>query len=97
MLHDAVPSTVRSGVVSGIGALSWIAFLPVSLVFGQVSKHHGVGTAAWIITAVALLASAVLVKLAAGRDDEVVPDDEADLTPTLLPEPVAAVGCTIAA
>jgi hypothetical protein len=25
LLHDAVPSTVRSGVASGVGALSWIA------------------------------------------------------------------------
>jgi hypothetical protein len=97
VLHDAVPSTVRSGVVSGIGALSWITFLPVSLVFGQVSKHHGVEMAAWMITAVALIASAVLVKLATSRDDEVVPDDVSDPTPTLVPEPVAAVGCTIAA
>jgi hypothetical protein len=97
VLHDAVPSTVRSGVVSGVGALSWITFLPVSLVFGHVSKHHGVETAAWMITGVALVASAVLVKLAAGRDDEVVPDGESDPTSTLVPEPVAAVGCTIAA
>jgi MFS family permease len=97
VLHDAVPSSVRSGVVSGVGALSWITFLPVSLVFGQVSKHHGVDMAAWMITALALVASAVLVKLAAGRDDEVLPDDESDPTPALVPEPVAAVGCTIAA
>jgi hypothetical protein len=97
VLHDAVPSTVRSGVVSGVGALSWITFLPISLVFGHVSKHHGVDTAAWLITGVALVASAVLVKLAAGRDDEVVPEGESDPTPTLVPEPVAAVGCTIAA
>lgn len=97
VLHDAVPSTVRSGVVSGVGALSWIVFLPVSLVFGQVSKHHGVETAAWMITAVALVAGAVLIRLAAGRDAEVVPDDESGPTPTLDPERVATVGCTIAA
>ncbi len=97
VLHDAVPSTVRSGVVSGVGALSWIVFLPVSLVFGQVSKHHGVETAAWMITAVALVAGAVLIRLAAGRDAEVVPGDESGPTPTLDPERVATAGCTIAA
>jgi hypothetical protein len=53
--------------------------------------------AAWMITAVALIASAVLVKLATTRDDELVPDDVSDPTPNLVPEPVAAVGCTIAA
>jgi predicted MFS family arabinose efflux permease len=76
VLHDAVPSTIRSGVVSGVGALSWISFLPFSLVFGQVSEHHGVDTAAWMITAVAVLAAAVLVKVVGERCDEGATDDD---------------------
>jgi HSP20 family protein len=31
LLHDAVPSTVRAGVASGVGAMSWIVFLPFAL------------------------------------------------------------------
>jgi MFS family permease len=75
VLHDAVPSTIRSGVVSGVGALSWISFLPFSLVFGQVSKQYGVDTAAWMITGVAVLAAAVLVKVAGQRSDETAGDE----------------------
>jgi MFS family permease len=76
VLHDAVPSTIRSGVVSGVGALSWIGFLPFSLVFGHVSKHHGVGTAAWMITGVAVVAAAVLIKVVGQRADEAAADEE---------------------
>jgi MFS family permease len=49
LLHDAVTSTVRSGVASGVGALSWIVFLPSALIFGIVSKQTGVHTASWMI------------------------------------------------
>jgi predicted MFS family arabinose efflux permease len=76
VLHDAVPSTIRSGVVSGVGALSWISFLPFSLAFGQVSKQYGVDTAAWMITAVSVLAAAALVKVVGGRCDEAAVDEE---------------------
>jgi Na+/melibiose symporter-like transporter len=76
VLHDAVPSTIRSGVVSGVGALSWISFLPFSLVFGHVSKQYGVDTAAWMITGVAVLAAAVLVKVVSEPADETAADEE---------------------
>jgi hypothetical protein len=49
LLHDEVTSTVRSGVASGVGALSWIVFLPTALIFGIVSKQTGVHTASWMI------------------------------------------------
>jgi predicted MFS family arabinose efflux permease len=76
VLHDAVPSTIRSGVVSGIGALSWISFLPFSLVFGEVSKAYGVATAAWMITAVAVLAAAVLLMVVRGERAETGADQD---------------------
>lgn len=66
LLHDAVPSTIRTGVASGASALSWIAFLPFSLVFGLVSKHSGVHTAGWMIFAAAVLTGVVLVTMAFG-------------------------------
>lgn len=61
LLHDAVPSTVRAGVASGVGAFSWIVFLPFALVFGLVSRDLGVDTAGWMITGAVLLVGAVLV------------------------------------
>jgi MFS family permease len=49
LLHDAVPSTVRAGVASGVSTLSWLVFLPFSLVFGMVSKAGGVHRAAVLL------------------------------------------------
>jgi MFS family permease len=62
LLHDAVPSSIRSGVASGVGAFSWIAFVPFSLVFGLVSRDLGIHTAGWLLTAITILAAALLVK-----------------------------------
>ena len=60
LLHDSVPSSVRSGVASGVGALSWLVFLPFALVFGVVSNAEGVHAAGWMLVATAVLASATL-------------------------------------
>jgi len=100
VLHDAVPSSIRSGVVSGIGALSWISFLPFSLVFGEVSKAYGVDTAAWMITAVAVLAAVALVTVVHGdraqtaADPEGAPEDADE--PAAEPDRVPAVGALAA-
>jgi len=61
LLHDAVPSTVRAGVASGVGAFSWLAFLPFALAFGVVIRDLGVDTAGWMITGTVLLVGLVLV------------------------------------
>jgi MFS family permease len=67
LLHDAVPSTIRSGVASGVSALSWIVFLPFSLLFGLVSKEYGVHTAGWMITIAGVVAGVLLAKVALGK------------------------------
>lgn len=64
LLHDGVPSTVRTGVASGVGALTWIAFLPVALGFGLLTAGHGVQAAGWTFAALTALAGALLVRLA---------------------------------
>jgi MFS family permease len=61
LLHDAVRSTVRAGVASGVSTLAWITFLPVAVAFGLVSEQHGVHTAGWMITVVTVVASGLLV------------------------------------
>jgi hypothetical protein len=55
-----------------VGALSWVTFLPFSLLFGEISKNYGVDTAAWMITGVAVLTAAVLVKVVRAELDESV-------------------------
>jgi MFS family permease len=61
LMHDAVPSTIRTGVASGIGAVSWIFFMPFALGFGAVSKRSGVYTSGWMITAAVVLAGLALL------------------------------------
>jgi len=68
LLHDSLSSQVRAGAASGVGALSSMAFVLFALLFGVVSQHAGVFRAGWMVVGVALLASALLVTVAMGRD-----------------------------
>ncbi|SDT72721.1 MFS transporter [Jiangella sp. DSM 45060] len=77
LLHDAVPSTVRSGVASGVSALSWMAFLPVALVTGAVIDGGGPRPAGWLVVATAVLTGVLLVGLA--RRPLCAPCPEAEL------------------
>jgi len=61
LLHDAVPSTIRAGVSSGAGTLSWLIFLPFSLAFGWFAHAHGVRQAGWFLTGAALATAGLLV------------------------------------
>ena len=61
LLHDAVPSTVRAGVSSGISTFTWTAFLPLALAFGLLTEHHGIAAGGWILVALTAAAGALLV------------------------------------
>jgi hypothetical protein len=60
LLHDSVPSSIRTGIASGVGALGWIVFVPFAFVLGLVSREQGVHLAAWMIVAVTVAASVAL-------------------------------------
>jgi MFS family permease len=60
-LHDAVPSDVRTGVSSGVSAVTWGVFLPFALAFGAVSERGGVHAAGWLLVAAAAGISGLLV------------------------------------
>ena len=85
LLNDAVSSTVRAGVASGVSTFTWIAFLPIALAFGLLSKHHGVHAAGWLITAITLAAGALLVWMAHSRPAATTPTAAA--SPSLEPVP----------
>ncbi len=70
-LHDAVASNVRAGVASGVSTLTWLAFLPVALLFGAIANNYGVHTAAWLLTGLVLAAGASLLRLATPRGSAV--------------------------
>ena len=65
--HDAVPSNIRAGVSSGAGTLSWLLFLPFSLLFGWFAHIHGVRVAGWFLTGAALAVAGLLVGSARHR------------------------------
>ena len=82
LLHDCIPSTIRAGVASGVGTLTWIAFLPFAVTFGAVSKRPGVHTAGWMMVAITVATSAALIKVAAAHRANPVPCPSAHLVAT---------------
>lgn len=72
-LHDGIASNVRAGVSSGVGTLSWILFLPFSLVFGWFARTHGVRQSGWFLTCAALLIGLTLIASAFRRHVKALP------------------------
>jgi MFS family permease len=64
LLHDEIPSAVRTGVASGVSALSWIVFLPLALGFGLISTAGGLPAAGWFLVVLAALTGALLTATA---------------------------------
>ena len=63
LLHEAIPSTIRAGVASGVSTLTWLVFLPFSVVFGVVADQVGVHGAGWLVVAIATATALGLVRL----------------------------------
>ena len=82
LLHDAVPSSIRAGVSSGAGTLSWMLFLPFSLTFGWLARRHGVDHAGWMLVAAASVVGLLLVVSAFRSSRDVEPEADAIATPS---------------
>jgi MFS family permease len=61
LLHDAVPSSIRAGVSSGAGTLTWVLFLPFSLVFGWGAAENGVYWSGFMLAAAVVVLGTLLV------------------------------------
>jgi MFS family permease len=86
-LHDSVPSTVRAGVASGVGTLTWLAFVPFALLIGFVSDRVGIGDAGWLFVAAAVVAGILMVVvLPAAATAPVAAAVEAEPSPTFPPD-----------
>jgi MFS family permease len=69
LLHDAVPSTIRAGVSSGAGTLTWMLFLPFSLLFGWIARDNGVHRSGFMLAGAVVIIGVLLVLSArASRD-----------------------------
>ncbi|HEY3975716.1 MAG TPA: MFS transporter [Streptosporangiaceae bacterium] len=60
LLHDAVPSSIRTGVSSAVGTLSWLLFLPFSLALGWLLRAHGIRPAGWVLLGVTVIVAVLL-------------------------------------
>lgn len=49
LLHDTMPSNVRAGASSVVGTMGYLLFLPIGILFGQISTHASVFRADWIV------------------------------------------------
>jgi hypothetical protein len=67
VLHDRIPSGIRTSVGSGVSTLSWLMFLPGAFLFGLISDHFGVHATAWVIVALVTLTGITLVKVSRGN------------------------------
>jgi hypothetical protein len=96
LLHDAVPSTIRAGVASGVSTVSWIGFLPFALIFGWLAREHGVHTAGWMMTAAIVVVGILLIRMTARPHPEVVDSlfSEHDLLSATELVPAVEVGAT---
>lgn len=72
-LHDAVPSTIRAGVASGVGTLTWLTFVPLALVFGVVSEGAGVDRAGWFLVANAVVTALLMMVVLPATQPRLVP------------------------
>jgi MFS family permease len=75
-LHDAVPSDVRTGVASVVGAATWATFLPFALAFGAASERWGVHLAGSTLVVISLAIGALLVVTRRGAVATATLDDE---------------------
>lgn len=71
-LHDAVPSTIRAGVASGVGTLTWLTFVPFALVIGFVSERSSVFDAGWVLVVIAVAAGVLIIAVLPGAPPEPV-------------------------
>jgi MFS family permease len=61
LLHDAVPSSIRAGVSSGAGTITWALFVPFSLVFGWAALENGVHWSGFMLAGAVLVVAVLLV------------------------------------
>ena len=91
LLHDSVPSTIRAGVSSGVGTLSWVLFLPFALALGALASRNSVPWSGWILTGAAMAVSILFLVSSLGRAAVAVPAQAGDAGAA--PPPAADIAC----
>jgi MFS family permease len=68
-LHDALPSKVRAGASSAVSSLTRVIMIPLSLLFGFISREADVFRATWLFAALFVVALVLVWKLYAGKHE----------------------------
>ncbi len=55
VLHDSLGSNIRAGASSAINTFARICIIPLGLLFGYISEHYSVFSAAWILFVITIL------------------------------------------
>lgn len=66
-LHDALPSQVRAGASSAVNTLTRVVLIPVSLLFGVLSRHGTAFEASWMLVVLVLAAAAAILRMTTNR------------------------------
>jgi MFS family permease len=68
-LHDALPSKVRAGASSAVSSLTRVIMIPLSLLFGFISREADVFRATWLFAALFVVVLVLVFKLYAGKHE----------------------------
>lgn len=60
LMHEAVAAGIRAGVSSGASTLGWLTFVPMSVLFGWLTRAQGVQTAGWLLVVLVAALAALL-------------------------------------
>jgi hypothetical protein len=68
VLHDAVPSSIRAGVASGVGTLTSLVFLFCALAFGVLTERFGMSAGGVLVLVLCGVSAVVLARVALRRN-----------------------------
>ena len=67
LLHDRIASTVRASVSSGVGAATWLTFVPFAIAFGALADQLGIQAGAWLLMALTVASIGLLLSVSRPR------------------------------
>jgi MFS family permease len=60
LLHDRIASSVRASVSSGVGAATWLTFVPFAIAFGALADQLGIQAGGWLLMALTVASIGLL-------------------------------------
>ena len=64
LLHDRIGSSVRASVSSGVGAATWLTFVPFAIAFGALADDLGIQAGGWLLMGLTVASLGLLLRVA---------------------------------